>query len=292
MLNITNEYAPLKRVILGTGVGMKAAPTELVSATLRQTVRAGSYPAGAETEAELSAVESALRQAGVDVLRPEALPAAPLVSDQTCPRDLGFVIDQFFFVARSRFDSRNAELPGLARIITRLPAENVVETPPGHYLEGGDVVLAPGHLYLGLGQRSNRTAIDWLAATLAARGVQRKLVLVPHDVLHLDCCWNVLAPYLALWAPAATGQMRTLSGEASSPPCQCLPVSRAEQDTLTTNVLCVQPGHILARDHPACARVHAALRTDFGYRVTALRFDCVPSLGGSIRCATLPLQRS
>ncbi|MDP7545420.1 MAG: hypothetical protein QGG31_06585, partial [Anaerolineales bacterium] len=80
MLRVTDEFSPLKSVILGTGVGMKAAPTELVSATLRQTVRAGSYPAGAETEAELSAVESALRQAGVDVLRPEALPAAPLVS--------------------------------------------------------------------------------------------------------------------------------------------------------------------------------------------------------------------
>ena len=292
MLRVTDEFAPLKSVILGTANGMKSAPTEMVNATLRQTVGEGRYPSESETATELSAVESALRQAGVDVLRPEALPAAPLVSDQTCPRDLGFVIDQFFFVARSRFDSRNAELPGLERIIARLPAENVVEAPPGHFLEGGDVVLAPGHLYLGLGQRSNRAAIDWLAATLSGRGVQRKVVQVPHDVLHLDCCWNVLAPDLALRAPAAAGQMRSLEGEAFEPPCHCLRVSRAEQDALTTNVLCVQPGHILGRDHPACARVHAALRTDFGYRVTALRFDCVPSLGGSIRCATLPLQRA
>ena len=292
MLRVTDEFAPLKSVILGIATGMKSAPTEMVSATLRQTVEEGRYPSESETAAELSAVESALLQAGVDVLRPEALPAAPLVSDQTCPRDLGFAIDQLFFVSRSRFDSRNAELPGLERIIARLPAENVVKAPPGHFLEGGDVVLAPGHLYLGLGHRSNRAAIDWLAATLSARGVQRKVVLVPHDVLHLDCCWNVLAPDLALWAPAAAGQMRSLEGEAFEPPCHCLRVSRAEQDALTTNVLCVQPGHILGRDHPACARVHAALRTDFGYRVTALRFDCVPSLGGSIRCATLPLQRA
>ena len=292
MLNITNEYAPLKRVILGTGVGMKAAPTEVVSATLRQTVRAGRYPSGAETEAELHDVEVALKEAGVDVLRPDALPAAPLVSDQTCPRDLGFVINHLFFVARSRFESRNAELPGLERIIARLPAENVVKTPPGHYLEGGDVVLAPGCLYLGLGQRSNRAAIDWLAATLAARGVQRKLVLVPHDVLHLDCCWNPLAPDLALWAPEAARPMHTLSGEVFSPPCQCLRVSRAEQDALATNVFCVQPGRILGRDHPACANVYAALQADFGYRVTVLPFDRVPLLGGSIRCATLPLQRA
>ncbi len=111
---------------------MKAAPTEVVSATLRQTVRAGRYPSGAETEAELHDVEVALKEAGVDVLRPDALPAAPLVSDQTCPRDLGFVINHLFFVARSRFESRNAELPGLERIIARLPAENVVKTPPGH----------------------------------------------------------------------------------------------------------------------------------------------------------------
>jgi len=225
------------------------------------------------------------------VLSPDTLQDVPMVSDQTCPRDLGFVVDDLFFVARSRFESRNAEIPGLKRIFASLPRDKLIETPQGHYLEGGDVVLAPGHIYVGLGQRSNRKAVDWLAATLAARGVQRTIVLVPHDVLHLDCCWNVIGPDLAIWAREAAHTMITLGGETFTPPHQCLRVSRAEQDALATNVLCVQTNHILGRDHPACARLHTALSADFGYRVTALPFDQVPLLGGSIRCATLPLQR-
>ena len=226
------------------------------------------------------------------MIRHNGLPDSPLVSDQTCPRYLGFVIDNLFFLSRSRFDSRNAEIPGIEHIIAGLPSESVIETPPRHYLEGGDVVLAPGLIYLGLGQRSYRKAVDWLAATLSARGVQRRVVLVPHDVLHLDCYWNVLGPDLALWAPGATQQIRTLIGETLCPHCRCLRISREEQDALGTNVICTKPGIILSRDHPACARVYAALQSDFGYKVTAIPFDHIPMLGGSIRCATLPLHRA
>ena len=49
--------------------------------------------------------------------------------------------------------------------------------------------------------------------------------------------------------------------------------------------------HVIARDHPDCARVNDTLRKA-GYRVEELRFDAVPSTGGSFRCATLPLNRA
>ena len=291
LLRVTSEYDTLKRVILGTGVGIKAEPTEIINETTRETIMTGRYPSGINTETELRGVETTLTEAGVDVLRPDVLTDAPLVSDQTCPRDLGFVIEDLFFVARSKFGSRNAEMPGIERIIAQLPAENVVQTPPGHYLEGGDVVLAPGLVYVGLGQRSNLKAIEWLAATLAARGLERDVVLVRHEALHLDCCWNVIGPDVALWCPEVAPSMRTISGDAYSPSYQCLHLSRAEQAALATNVLCVMPGCIIGRAHPACGRIQSALKIDFSYRVISLTFDCVPSLGGSFRCATLPLCR-
>mgnify|MGYP001196294789 CR=1 FL=1 len=291
LLRVTSEYDTLKRVILGTGVGMKAEPTEIINETTRKTTMTGRYPSGIDTETELRAVETTLTEAGVDVLRPDVLTDAPLVSDQTCPRDLGFMIEDLFFVARSKFGSRNAEMPGIERIIAHLPAENVVQTPPDHHLEGGDVVLAPGLVYVGLGQRSNLKAIEWLAATLAARGIERDVVLVRHEALHLDCCWNVIGPDVALWCPEVAPSMRTISGDAYYPSYQYLRLTRAEQAALAANVLCVMPGCIIGRADPACDRIQSALKIDFNYRVISLTFDCVPSLGGSFRCATLPLCR-
>ena len=70
-----------------------------------------------------------------------------------------------------------------------------------------------------------------------------------------------------------------------------LRLTRAEQAALAANVLCVMPGCIIGRADPACGRIQSALKTDFNYRVISLTFDCVPWLGGSFRCATLPLCR-
>ena len=47
MLRVTSEYDTLKRVILGTGVGMKAEPTEIINETTRKTTMTGRYPSGA-----------------------------------------------------------------------------------------------------------------------------------------------------------------------------------------------------------------------------------------------------
>ena len=91
---------------------MRAEPTETINETMQETIMTGRYPSGIDTETELRGVETTLTEAGVDVLRPDVLTDAPLVSDQTCPRDLGFI--------QELLPSKN-DLPNLSRVVVLPP---------------------------------------------------------------------------------------------------------------------------------------------------------------------------
>ena len=290
MLGIQNEFDPLQLVILGTGIGLKAEADPVLQQGLPKTSALYSQPDPKLTEREFEGVCRALEQLGTVVQRPDIVDS-PEVVDQTCPRDIGFVIDDLYFEANSRYASRNIEHLGIDPLIKNIEPRQYIKIPKDVFLEGGDVMPAPGRLFLGLGARSSREGIEWLADVLRQRGSTREIIIIPHDVLHLDCCWNVIGPDLALWCEAATGTFTDLEGGPVHLDFETIPVNRAEQAALATNVLVAHPGYILARDDAVCEPINQILESRYGFSVERLPFDCVPSIGGSFRCATLPLKR-
>jgi len=290
MFDVQNEYDQLRHVILGTGLGMKPEADPELQAGLPKTSSIYSQPDPAVTEREFTGVLKAMQKLNIKVERPN-LVDSPQITDQTTPRDIGFVIDSLYFKARSRFASRNSEHQGIDHLLTGFEKNAQIEIPEKLFLEGGDVVVAPGRVFVGLGARSSREGIDWLAAVLQKRNIKREVIIVPHDVLHLDCCWNVIDSNLALWCEEATDPFMHLNGKTPIIDLQTIPVNRAQQAALATNVLAVGPRHVLARDHCICEPINRILADDFGFSVNLLSFDCVPSIGGSFRCVTLPLAR-
>jgi N-dimethylarginine dimethylaminohydrolase len=269
---------------------MKPEADPVLQQGLPETSTLYTQPDPESTEQEFEGVCSALKRHGMLVQRPNRVDS-PEVVDQTCPRDIGFVIDGLYFQANSRYASRNTEHLGIDPLLAKVDPADYIRMPKDVFLEGGDVMPAPGRLFLGLGARSSREGIDWLSGVLRDRGIGREIVIIPHDVLHLDCCWNVVGPDLALWCEAATGSFMNLAGEKVSVDFETVSVNRAEQAALATNVLVTGPRRILARDDPACESINQLLETRHGFAVERLPFDCVPSIGGSFRCATLPLKR-
>ena len=290
MLSIQNEFDPLQHVIVGTGIGMKPEADPALQQGLPETSALYTQPDPEATEHEFEGVCSALKRHGMLVQRPSIVDSLEVV-DQTCPRDIGFVIDGLYFQANSRYTSRNTEHLGIDPLLTNIDAGDYIRIPKDVFLEGGDVMPAPDRLFIGLGARSSREGIEWLADVLRERGIEREIVIIPHDVLHLDCCWNVIGPDLAMWCEAATSPFINLEGERVSVDFETVSVNRVEQAALATNVLVTGPNHILARDDPACEPINQRLETRHGFAVERLSFDCVPSIGGSFRCATLPLKR-
>lgn len=286
---INDEFSPLRHVVVGRGQGYHrdAARVEVVNETHRQRLAEHGHPTESQVMAELDGFGAALARAGVTVHVPDLAPES--VQDQTCPRDIGFVIGDTFVTAGMRNQSRAEEITGIADLLAGCDGPRVA-VPTGVCLEGGDVIIDGQDIFVGTGQRSDGAGVAFLKETLGhSHGIHpmpARPLSEGENVLHLDCAFQPLGLGHALVYPDGLAEIPAVLRDRYD----WIEVTRKEADALATNVLSVAPDHLIARDHPSCARVNGLLRRA-GYRVDEVTFDAVPSTGGSFRCATLPLRR-
>lgn len=280
---ISNEFDTLTHVIAGRGEGFHRDPSQV--AIVNATQAASGHPSPERVLSDLAGFHSTLRTAGINVHVPDLAPES--VQDQTCPRDIGFVIGGTFVAANMTDSSRTEEIKGLRSTLVQFNGP-MTHVPGNIRLEGGDVIIDGNTIFVGHGNRSDAQGTEFLAAHFPDYDV----IALPcvHgtekvDILHLDCAFNPLGLGHALIYP---------EGLAHHPDAlrryDWIEVTDEEAYALATNILSIAPDHIIARDHPDCARVNTVLRRA-GYNVTEVTFDAVPSIGGSFRCATLPLRR-
>jgi N-dimethylarginine dimethylaminohydrolase len=295
-LSVSNEFSKLRQVIIGQGspyqrdkaqVAAEMSQFPLVPDTeRREAVLALTYPDEALLVEEYAGYVATLERYGVEVLLADT--AAAYSFDYTCPRDIGFVIGDLFFVANMAVASRSDEILTIQKHLAGIDASNIVQAPPDCLLEGGDVVLLDKSTVLvGYNQRSNRRGFEFLRDYLAPRGY--RVLPFEHSQLHLDCCLNPLGLGHLLIHPQSLDGNADESWQALRS-YQWVEVDAIEREYLATNLLSIAADTIIARDHPACARVNAIL-AELGYRIEAIRFDGVPATGGSFRCASLALKR-
>lgn len=293
---IEDEFSPLRRVVIGLGspyqrdksqVAAEMAQFPLVPDTARRAeVLALTYPTEEILLGEYRDYVAALEKYGVEVLLAD--PEAAYSFDYTCPRDIGFVIGDTFFIANMAVPSRTDEIRTIRHHLENADGLNIARPPDNALLEGGDVVVLDSNTVLvGFNQRSNRAGYEFLREFLAPRGIT--VLAVPHRQLHLDCCLNPLGRgHLLIHPDSLEGNNETVWQVLKN--YAWIEVDAVEREHLATNVLSIDPGTIIARDHSACARVNRTLEQS-GYRVEAIGFDGVPATGGSFRCASLALSR-
>jgi N-dimethylarginine dimethylaminohydrolase len=202
-------------------------------------------------------------------------------------RDIGVVIGSTFVIANMLHKSRQDEWLGLRPILDQMNAEQVIKVPDDLVLEGGDVIVDNGRIFVGLSQRTGPEG----AAYLANQFPQFQVIPVPlkqladgENVLHLDCSFVPVGQRSALVYPNGLAEMPAAIAEQYD----LIEVTKAEQQILATNVLSISPTQVIAR---TCAsRVNAMLRQR-GLEVIELPFDDPPKTGGSFRCCSLPLWR-
>lgn len=295
-LGINDETAPLRRVIVGLGtpyqrdkhqVASEMQEFPLVPETDRKDeVLALAYPDETLLIREYADFVAVLEKHAVEVLRAD--PDAAYSFDYTCPRDIGFVVGDTFFIANMAVPSRAHEIETIRHHLDLIDPGRVVSLPRDCLLEGGDVVaLGPELLLVGYHRRSNLRGAEFLHDYLAPRGIE--VIPVAHRQLHLDCCLNPLGRGHLLIHPDSLAGDDDMHREALNT-LDWIEVDGIEREHLATNVLSIDPDTIVARDHPACARVNRELAAR-GYRVEAIGFDGVPATGGSFRCASLALCR-
>ncbi|MEM7563100.1 MAG: arginine deiminase family protein, partial [Pseudomonadota bacterium] len=198
-LCINDESTRLNQVIIGLGapyqrdkekVAAEMSEFPLVPDTDRKSeVLALTYPEETDLINEYADYVKTLRKYDVEVLLAD--PEAAYSFDYTCPRDIGFVIGDHFFIANMAVSSRREEIKTIQHHLTNIVPGKIIKLPGGCLLEGGDVILLKNKTVLvGMNQRSDFAGFEFLSHFLSSMDFH--VIPVRHRQLHLDCCLNPL----------------------------------------------------------------------------------------------------
>ncbi len=141
-------------------------------------------PSHEGVQRELDAYVAALTAAGVRV---ETLPALEAFPDSLFVEDAALVFTEGAIVLRPGASTRLGEAAAI-RPALRRRFERVLELTAG-FAEGGDVLVTPRQVLIGLSARTNNAGALALKALLEQLGRKSAIVTTPRGVLHFktDC---------------------------------------------------------------------------------------------------------
>ena len=154
------------------------APASSVVDGLRAVDRGAPTLAGVRAEHE--AYVAALEAAGVSVQR---LPALDAFADSIFVEDPALVFPEGAIVLRPGAASRFGEAAAIAPVL-RSRFATVLELPGPGFADGGDVLVTPCAVMIGLSDRTDRIGADALVARLVELGRTGVVVTTPPGVLH------------------------------------------------------------------------------------------------------------
>ena len=282
---VDSETAPLKSVIVGYPDNFMQVDAEIINETQRKFYDGPDAPTRDAVTEQLNGFIDVLVGHGVEVLQPHPLPYLP---DQMMTRDIGVVIGDTFVVTTMAARSRRHEWRGYAHLFEKFPEHvKVLFGPEDLVIEGGDVIVDRGKVFVGIGQRTTLAGAAWLMQLVPEYEiVPINLSGLHHgeDVLHLDCSFLPVGDGHALIYP---GGIRDIPA-AVRDTYELIEVTRDEQQMLGTNVLSLDPTTVVSQ--PTSVRINAEMR-ERGIEVIEVPYSEPPKTGGSFRCCTLPLHR-
>lgn len=242
-------------------------PARSVVAGLR--ANDGGNPTYDGIRGEHDAYIAALRSANVDIT---VLPPLEKFPDSLFIEDPALVFSEGAILLRPGAPSRAAETGELAPTLRDL-FDVVVDLTTGH-ADGGDVLVMPLGVIIGLSARTDRAGAEALAACLAELGRESRIVETPGDVLHLKSACSLLDDETMLCTPglAATGiftgfrQVTTVDGEDAA-----------------ANALRVNDVLMVGADFPRTIERLGAL----GYRVAPVDTREIGKLDAGLSCLSL-----
>lgn len=283
-----NETDPLRKVIIGRYEGYRKVDeyVEIVNKSQKQGL-----PSLEQLKTEFEAFSQILRDHDVEVLIPDYV--GKFVYDQLTPRDIGVTIGNKFVICNMAKRSRRYEVTGIFRHILGMEGEEPdILLPPENnmLLEGGDIIIDKGKIFVGITQRTNKAGFEFLNSFFEDEfeviPIQCNSFDEKEQVLHLDCIFNPIGSDHALIYPEGMKEIP----EAITQNYKLIEVDEKAQEFLATNVLSLDRETVISRDHPACRAANEAIRK-IGIEVITLPFNGAPATGGSFRCCSLPLMR-
>ncbi len=268
------DWDPLLEVALARPTYYRQ--TVPVNKTQRAFYGSRSGPTQAAVVAEHDAVRELLAREVRTIIDIPTTARHPL---QFNARDAAVVVDDALYVARMRHSLRAGE-PELVRSCIEPSA--TVRTLEKGFLEGGDVLVAPDFVCVGIGERSTAEGFEALCSQLSGRfGVP---IFLRDGILHLDVALTLIGCGTGLvYRPALRDGVPAVLREFD-----LVEVTPDEFEEHGTNVLCLGANRVvLDRRH---RRIVGQLERR-GLTCLEVNLTEISKVGGGIRCMTLPLVR-
>lgn len=301
-LNIQNETATLKAVILGTAISNGAIPNpeDCYDPKSLQHVLKGTYPKEEDMIAEMEAVAAIFKKYDIKVFRPE------IIEDynQIFSRDIAFVIDDKLIKANILPD-REKEYLAIQHVLNQINPEKIIQLPAKCHVEGGDIM--PWNNYIFVGTYSGEDYADFITARTNVEAVKELQKLFPNKIvkafelrksntdakenaLHLDCCFQPIGKDKAIlhkngfliesdyeWLLNYFGKENVFE------------ITKDEMYNMYSNVFSISEQVIISEQN--FTRLNTWLRKN-GFIVEEVSYSQIAKQEGLLRCSTMPLIRA
>lgn len=302
ILNIQNETAPLKTVVLGQPYSLGKEPVleETYDAKSYETVKNGVYPTEEDIVNEVTAFENVLRKYDVDVLRPLILPN----SNQVFARDVAFVIDDKI-ITSNIIPDRADEQEAYAPIYSEIAFNKIYNLPEKAHVEGGDVVLYNDTVFVGTYMesdypeyktaRTNAYAISFLKELFPEKNfIALELEKDDTDpcrgILHLDCTFMPVGDGKLIIYKDGFRNVKDyhllvdMFGKKN-----IFEITQKEMYYMNTNVFSISPKVVVSEER--FTRLNDYMRNEWEMTIETVPYYEISKMGGLLRCSTLPLVR-
>ena len=301
-LNVKNETARLRAVVLGSATNNGPTPTveEAYDPKSLEHIIAGTYPVEADMIKEMEAFYNVFKKYEVTVYRPEMIENY----NQIFTRDIGFVIDDIFIKANILPD-RERELDAIKYITDQIDPLKVIRPPEEVHIEGGDVMLWNDYIFIGTYKGSDYK--DYITARTNWQGVEFIRNLFPNKVvkefdlvkskieardnaLHLDCCFQPVGHDKGIIYKQGFREeadylyLVKLFGKEN-----LFHINRNEMYHMNSNVFSIAPNVVVSEQK--FERLNKWLR-EKGFTVEEIPYAEIAKQEGLLRCSTLPLIRN
>ncbi|MGB4278734.1 MAG: amidinotransferase, partial [Flavobacteriaceae bacterium] len=209
-LNVVDETAPLKAVVLGIAKhnGPKPKLEEAYDPKSKEHIIAGTYPEESDMVREMEGFASVMVKHGDTVYRPTLIPNC----NQIFSRDIAFVIEDVLIKANILPD-REEEYQAIKYLIDQIDPAKVVYPTEEVHVEGGDVMPWNNYIFVGtytaqdypdyITARTNKKAVDFLTTlfpnkTVKAFELKKSNTDPKENALNLDCCFQPVGKNMAI----------------------------------------------------------------------------------------------
>jgi dimethylargininase len=239
--------------------------------TVVDGLRAGDHegPTHLGVLAEFTAYVAALEAAGVAV---ENLPPLDDFPDSVFVEDPAFVLPEGAIVLRPGHGSRIGEADAIAPALRRRFAR-VLELGEG-YADGGDILVLPEEILIGLSARTDRAGAERFVALARQLGREARIVATPPGVLHLKSACALLDETTVIATPA-------LAAAGWFDPFECLVTPAGEEKA--ANLLRINDVVMIGADYPRTAELLAAR----GYKLVPLEVSEIRKIDAGLSCMSL-----